>query len=177
MDHLDDKTDEPSPAEQGGIITYSSICLFRSLPFQFVVPIPFSRTSLRFGHQTLKSLRRKVQLDPDEADAHITLAAHLLSENPMTPSLAEEAARELRVALALLPTDPADPGYEDQKLAMVHDFLGDAYLELDRLEDARRHWRKAIKLDPVEPPWGFSGRAAEQLRKHGGAEEGKADES
>ncbi len=176
MDDLADKTDEPTPDDQGKITAYSFICLFHSLPFRFVVPIPFSRSSLEFGHQTLKSLRRKVQRDPDDADAHVTLAAHLLSEIQLTPSLAEEAARELRAALALLPSDPAHPGYEDQTLAMVHDFLGDAYLELGRLYHARRHWKKTIKLDPVSPPWGFSGKAAEQLAKHVVAGEGDADQ-
>ena len=42
---------------------------------------------------------------------------------------------------------------------MVHQFLGDALLELGEVAEARKHWQHAVDLDPVRPPFGFSGPA------------------
>ena len=77
---------------------------------------------------------------------------------------AEEAIRELFAALELLPKSTAQE--DPQKLAMIHKFLGDGLIVLDRNDEAREHWQLAVEYDPVPPPFGFAGPAMQQLEKY-----------
>jgi len=161
---------EEEQEEKGGdgeeIHSFAIFTIARRLPFQIALRIPFTKHYLNIGHHTLETLRKRVQRNPKDADARITLAAHLLSQDPMTVEHAEEAARELIVSLTLLPTKADHENYEPQTYAMVHLFLGNALLKMGNLSEAREHWQQTIELDPVRPPWGLSGEATELLRKH-----------
>lgn len=153
-------------ARPGLSVGHSFISLFPSLPFEVCIPIPFTRMSIQFGGRNLMSCRKKVLRHPTNAQSHISLAALLLSQEPMTREYAQEAKDELLTALQLLPKDTTSKDYYVQERAMVHKFLGDALLELEEVEEARIHWKYALELDPVRPPFGFSGPALEQLEKH-----------
>lgn len=166
MDDAEHKRVLADLEERGEVVGYGFISLFPSLPFRFWIPIPFTRCSLEFGGRNLNAHRRAVHRRPMDADAHISLAALLLSQEPVTRECAFEAADELRTALSLLPTDPRSEEYDSQEHAMVHLFLGDALFELGGEAEARDHWQRAIELDPVQPPLGSSGQAVERLRKH-----------
>ena len=138
------------------------------IPFQISLSLPFSRHRIQLGKDSLGRLRKRTRLSPDDAVAHITLAAHLLSKNPVLSVHAEEAAQQLQIALGLMPPDEGigDQAHLVQGKAMTHKFLGDAFHILGRRSEARHHWERAVALDPVAPPHGFSGPAQEMLNKH-----------
>jgi tetratricopeptide (TPR) repeat protein len=150
----------------GRVTVHSSINLIASLPFELSLPIPFARFSIDVGGRNLKTKRSLVLSQPTNADAHISLAALLLSQEPVTQDHAREARSELETALRLLPQDSNSADYRAQELAMVHDFLGDALLALNQVPEAREHWQIALDTDPVRPPFGFSGMAQDKLEKH-----------
>ncbi len=157
--------------EEDGLSRFHSFIIIQlapSLPFQISLPLPFSRHRLQIGKDSLRRLRRRTRLRPEDADARVTLAAHLLSENPVLPVHAEEAAQQLQAALGLMPPDEqlGDLAHPAQGKAMAHAFLGDALVLLGRRSEARRHWERAVALDPVAPPHGFSGPAQEMLNKY-----------
>ena len=143
----------------------SVIHLPLGLPFEITLRLPFSQNRIVFGKNSLDRLRRQVASNPSAVDAHVTLAAQLLSEEPVLPLHAAEAIKHLSIALHLMPPDAEDDSSLQQK-AMVHDFLGDAWIAAGRREDAHRHWELAIALDPVAPPDGFAGRAQQMLEKY-----------
>jgi hypothetical protein len=152
-------------------IVIRTICVAPRLPFKINIRLPFSKDYLQIGQHTLASLRRRVKKHPDNADAYVTLGAHLLSQQPVLPSHADEAVIALETALRLLASKPfsgdtADIACEQQQLAMVHKFLGDALIHLERRHEAREHWEAAIALDPVSPPYGFSGPAQKMLDQY-----------
>jgi len=137
-----------------------------SLPFALTFRFPFTRHYVQLGKDSLSRLRKQVRRNPDDPAAHITLAAHLMSESQVLPNHAEEAVEELRTALRLLPADDAVDEENAQQNAMVHKFLGDALIVLGQRAEARKHWQSTVALDPVRPPYGFSGPAQEALDQH-----------
>ena len=148
----------------------SVIQLAPTLPFQISFQVPFSRNRVNIGIESFERLRKRTLLKPDDVDAHITLAAHLLSPHPFSPSPvslphAAEAAKHLVTALSMMPSDE-EVGDKAQWKAMAHDFLGDALIILGQRSEARGHWERAIVLDPVAPPDGISGRALDMLNKY-----------
>lgn len=154
--------------EEDGIesFTISTLLIGFQLPFQFTIKIPGSNNYIQLGTDSLKRLRKRVLRNPNNASAHITLAASLLSQEPQFPSQLEEAVQALRVALELLPAIDQRSDVDVQEHAMVHKFLGDALIALGQRTEARKHWLLAVVLDPVRPPWGFSGPAQEMLDKY-----------
>ncbi len=127
--------------------------------------VPFSRDRINIGKDSLGRMRKRTCLHPEDGNAHITLAAHLLSEEPLLPIHAEEAAEQLRIALGMMPPDE-ELGDKVQWKAMTHKFLGDALIVLGERMEARHHWERAVALDPARPPHGFSGPAQESLNKY-----------
>ncbi len=81
------------------------------------------------------------------------------------PTHAVEAVKHLTLALGLMPPDAGNES-DMQHKAMVHAFLGDAWIVLDQRQEAHQHWNLAITLDPVAPPNGFSGSAQRMLDKY-----------
>ena len=151
--------------DASGTCSFSILQLAPNIPFGISFQIPFSRNRVSIGKDSLGRLRKRSRLDPGNPDAHITLAAHLLSEEPVLPASATEAAGHLQVALALMP--PHDElGDESQWKAMIHKFLGDALNILGERTEARHHWERAISLDPVSPPHGIAGEAQKMLNKY-----------
>ncbi len=151
--------------DEEGLSSYSVVHLPLGLPFEIALRLPFSRNRVIFGKNSLSRLRRRTPLSSEDADAHITLAACLLSEQPVLPSAAGEAVAHLTIALILMPSDE-EIGDDAQQKAMVHQFLGDAWIAMGQRAEARSHWEHAIALDPVAPPYGLSGRAQEMLDKY-----------
>jgi len=145
--------------------SFSVLQLAPSIPVQFTARLPFSWNRINIGKDGLGRLRKQVDNKPNDAQAHITLAAHLLSEQPLLPVHASEAADNLRLALQLMPPDE-ERNDKVQHKAMVHKFLGDALIVVGERVQAREHWEQAIDLDPVRPPYGFSGPAQEMLNKY-----------
>lgn len=144
---------------------YATILQFwPSLPVQIGFRVPFSQTHVRIGQDSLGRLRKQARLRQD-ANARLTLAAHLLSQEPVSPVHAKEAAEQARFALGLMPPDE-EIGDKAQWKAMTHKLLGDALIVLGERAKARYHWRRAVALDPVRPPYGFSGPAQEMLKKY-----------
>lgn len=139
--------------------------LASSIPFQISFRLPFSQNRINIGKDSFERLRKRTRLNPDDSEAHITLAARLLSEERILPVHAEEAADHLGKALGLMPSDE-EIGDKAQWKAMTHKFLGDALIVLERRSEARHHWKRAVALDPVAPPYGISGPAQEMLNKY-----------
>ena len=160
-----DDEDNDEDSEDSCSSSFFILQLAPSLPFRVSFPVPFSRHRIQIGKDSLERLRWRTRLSPEDADAHITLAAHLISEEPVLPVHAEEAARHLQTALGLMPPDE-DLGDKAQTKAMTHSFLGDALLVLGKRSEARHHWERTVALDPVTPPHGFSGPAQERLDKY-----------
>ena len=154
----------PAPEEER-TFSFSVVHLPLGLPFEITVRIPFTRNRVIFGKNSLALLRRRAALSPDDQNAQITFAAHLLSEEPVSPAHAAEAVKHLTLALGLMPPDEESEVNAQQK-AMIHAFLGDAWIVLDQREEAHRHWNLAIALDPVAPPNGFSGWAQGMIGKY-----------
>ena len=152
--------------EDADLHCYATILQFwSSLPVQIGFRVPFSQTHIHIGRDSFGRLRKRTRLHPEDADAHVTLAAHLLSEKPLLAVHAEEAAEQLYAALGLMPSDE-EIGDKVQWKAMTHKFLGDALIVLGRRAEARDHWTRAVVLDPARPPYGFSGPALEMLNEY-----------
>ncbi len=156
---------ESGSGDEGEIGSLTITQLVPRLPFQVSFRLPFSRNRVTLGQDSLERLRRRTLLHPEDADAHITLAAHLLSEQPVLLGQAGEAVKHLTIALIFMPPDE-EIGDEAQREAMAHLFLGNAWIIMGQRAEARSHWEHTIALDPVAPPYGFSGRAQEMLDKH-----------
>jgi tetratricopeptide (TPR) repeat protein len=156
---------DSAPDDEDEIGSFTVTQLAPRLPFQVSFRLPFSRNRVNIGCDSLEQFRRRTPLNSEDADAHITLAAHLLSEQPVLPGQAGEAVAHLAVALVLMPPDD-EIGNEAQRKAMVHQFLGDAWIIMGQRAEARSHWEQAVALDPVAPPYGFTGRAQEMLTKY-----------
>ncbi len=151
--------------DRSSTISFFNVQVAPSIPVQISFKIPFTRNWITVGKESAGRLRKRVQHKPEDAQAHITLAAYLLSEQPLLPEQASEAAKHLRTALKLMPTGEEIGGRVQWK-AMAHKFLGDALLVLGERMQAREHWERAIVLDPAPPPHGFSGLAQELLNKY-----------
>ncbi len=155
----EDDNDEPKfPA-----VPYSVLHLAPSLPVQFSLRLPFSRNRVLVGQDSFGRLRGRVQRRPEDTQARITLAARLLSEQPLRPAHASEAAEHLRIALEQMPSG-AEGEQQDQQKAMVCTFLGDSLIVLGEQAQARTYWAQAITLDP--PPGAFSSAAQEKLDQY-----------
>ncbi len=154
-----------APEDEGETGSFSIIQVAPSLPFKVSFRLPFSRNRVTLGRDSLERLRKLTLLHPEDMDAHITFAAHLLSEQPVLPAQAGEAIKHLTTALILMPPDEETES-ERQHKAMVHLFLGDAWIIFEQRQEACRHWKQAIVLDPVSPPHGFSGEAQRRLDKY-----------
>lgn len=165
MDQNPDPADGDEEAVDQGHIYARMIYLAPSISFQVSFHIPFSIIHIIVGKNSFERLRKQVLCHSEDADAHITLAAHLLSEKPLLPALAREAAEQSRMALRLMPSDE-EIGDKAQRKAMVHAFLGDALIVLGERQEAHENWNRAIALDPVSPPYGISGLAQEMLNKY-----------
>jgi tetratricopeptide (TPR) repeat protein len=146
--------------------SFAIFMIARRLPFEIRLRIPFSKNFLLIGHHTVRTLRKRVEREPQAADLRITLAAELISHEPVTVENAEEAVREFRKALNLLPPIvEGEPGMR-VRYAMVHKFLGDALLIAGDLSEARKHWKQTVELDPIRHPYSISSQALEQLQNH-----------
>ncbi len=144
-----------------------------NFPVMFRFWLPFTRTWILVGKDSLNRLRKQADRTPQIPDTHIKLAAYLLSEEPLTEVYAEEAVRELRIALTLLPNDNNVGTSRAQKNATVHKFLGDALIVLGHRSEAREHWKRTIALSPVQRRHngrrtldGFARTAQEMLNKY-----------
>ncbi len=148
------------------VVRSYTIQLAPRFPVALALRIPFSRHWIQFGRDSLDRLRRRVQRNPADANTHITLATRLLSERPLQPSYAGQAARALRMALDLLAAGGEMSGGRAYQSAMVHKLLGDALLALGQRVQAREQWRLAVAQDPAGPPYGWGVPAQQMLDRY-----------
>ena len=80
-------------------------------------------------------LRRAIELDPSDPDAHYDLGIELLQANQL-----EAAAAEFQTTVKLTPDS-----------AQAHSNLGIALASMGRVDDAIAHFREAIRIDPAFP--------------------------
>lgn len=146
---------------------HDRVTFFESLPIEVCFTVPFTSLSIHIGGSNLGSRRKKAQMNPNDAAYHLDFAAFLLSRVPIKPERAKEAKDEACIALELLPSEDILLDGDGQMRALAHLILGDALCECGELDAAATNWRRAVELDPVKPPFGVSGIAAERLATRG----------
>jgi tetratricopeptide (TPR) repeat protein len=126
--------------------------------------------SMSTGPQTLEQAKKIVALDPDFAFGHYLVATFsqgvdaevVKAETAKTIELAQKASegeREYMEAIFQLRANEADKAlprlvtlaekYPDER--MVHVLLGQQYMNRGKVADAKKHFERAIALDPSLP--------------------------
>lgn len=96
--------------------------------------------AFRYGEYSSQELKRAIELDPNNADAHIARGASYFFTPEKYGGGNRKAAEELQKALASNP--PTDT------VATVHVWLAQVYNSEGRREDAVREIEEALKLNP-----------------------------
>ncbi len=94
----------------------------------------------RYGPESTREAEKAIELNPQNAEAYITRAHNYFFTPTVFGGSKPKAVEMLKKAIEI---DPASDA-----AATAHIFLAQAYLDLERRDDARREIQEALRLNP-----------------------------
>lgn len=105
-------------------------------------------TAMNLSMRASAELRRAVSMDPRNPRVRMLEGIQALHTPSMFGGGADIALESLLAATALFEEDAPEPPLPAWGRAEVYAWLGQAYAELDRLEDARAAYERALEIEP-----------------------------